>query len=360
MIAQPDVLPDTPPGASTEADSGPLAIDTVDPAHDARWDGYAARHPCFTIYHGAAFHAAVREAFGKPAHGLIAVGSAGDPVGVLPLVRQRSHLFGDRLVSMPYANHGGPLADSEAIASRLYGAAAALADELGCDSIEVRDHQPRQIDWPMRSDKVLMTLPLPADAAALDKSLGAKLRSQCRRPLKEGARTRLGGAELIPEFYQVFAANMRDLGTPVYPVRWFEVLARHFGDALRLLVVTLHGRPAAACVLVRWHDTLEIPWAASAREFNRYSVNMLLYREALGYAIETRCRSFDFGRSTRHAGTWRFKQQWGATESQIYWRTRPEPGPPGKMSARLQSAWTRLPLPVANLVGPMISPDLPW
>ena len=339
---------------------GPDAIFTVDPAAHADWDRYAARHPAFTRYHGSAFHAAVREAFGKPAHGLVATDGAGQVTGILPLVRQKSLLFGDRLVSLPYANHGGPLADSPAIARRLFDAAAALGAELGCKMIEVRDHEARELDWPLHTDKVLMTLALPGGPEALDKALGAKLRSQCRRALKEGAEVRYGGAELIPDFYRVFAATMRDLGTPVYPRRWFEVLARHFGAAMRLVVVMLHGQPAAACVLVRWNDTVEIPWAASAREFNRYAVNMLLYREALGQAIASGCTTFDFGRSTRGSGPHKFKLQWGASESPIYWRTRPAAGSPGEISRALQGVWTKLPVPVANRLGPLIAGDLPW
>jgi serine/alanine adding enzyme len=327
---------------------------------DAAWDSYAAAHPGYTIYHGRAFHAAVFEAFGMVSQGFIAESEEGRVVGLLPLVRQKSMLFGDRLVSLPYANPGGPLADAPAIALRLLGAAAEHASALGCNRIEVRDPEPRECDWPMHTDKVVMTRRLPGSVAELDKELGAKLRSQCRRALKEQASVQIGSAELIPGFYQVFAASMRDLGTPVYPRRWFEVLARHFGEQMKIMLVSLDGRPAAGAVLVRWKDTLEIPWAASAREFNRYSVNMLLYRAALDHGIESGCRSFDFGRSSKESGTWRFKRQWGAEETQIYWRTHPDAGKPGRASEFVRRAWTRLPLPVANWLGSVVAPGLPW
>ena len=357
MIAQPaNVSAETRPG---------LTVRQHTPADDAAWDRYAESHADYTLYHGRAFHRAVAEAFGKPSHGLVAESGDGRIVGVLPLIRQKSWLFGDRLVSLPYANHGGPLADSAEVALALFEAAAVRGDELGCDRIEVRDHVARELDWPAHTDKVLMRMVLPADSAALDKALGAKLRSQCRRALKEGAEVVHGGAELIPEFYRVFAVNMRDLGTPVYPRRWFEVLARHLGEAMQFVVVRLGGGPVAGCVLVRWKDTMEIPWAASDREFNRYSVNMLLYREALGFAIGSGCKVFDFGRSTRGAGTWKFKKQWGAQERQIWWRVRlaggraPEKEGSGK-AEQLRRAWTRLPVGVANRLGPVISAELPW
>lgn len=327
---------------------------------DDLWDDYVTRHPGFTLYHGSAFHRAVARAFRMPSHGLMARNAEGRVVGVMPLVRQKSWLFGDRLVSLPYANHGGPLADTPQVAADLLQAAAAHARSIGCAALEVRDHGAHAVDWPMHTDKVLMTRPLPSSPEDLGKELGAKLRSQCRRALKEGATVSHGGAELIPAFYRVFAANMRDLGTPVYPRRWFDVLAATFGSSMLVTVVDLGGRPVAAAVQLRWRDTTEIPWAAADRDYNRFAVNMLLYREVVDHAIRSGCTNLDFGRSTRGAGTWQFKRQWGAEERPIYWRVYPRMTKPGKASAWLSEVWMRLPLPLANTLGPMVSPGLPW
>ncbi|HKK22429.1 MAG TPA: hypothetical protein VJ947_01990, partial [Pseudohaliea sp.] len=162
-----------------------LQVRSHEPADDAAWDAYAQAHPGYTLYHGRVFHAAVAEAFGKPSHGLIATEGGRRIAGVLPLIRQKSRLFGDRLVSLPYANHGGPLADSAEIAEALFIAAARMGDALGCDRVEARDHEAREVGWPAHTDKVLMTLALPESTEALGKAIGAKLRSQCRRALKE-------------------------------------------------------------------------------------------------------------------------------------------------------------------------------
>jgi serine/alanine adding enzyme len=337
-----------------------ITVRSHTPSGDAAWDAYAQAHPNYTLYHGRDFHTAVAEAFGKRSHGLVAEDETGCIVGILPLIRQQSRLFGDRLVSQPYANHGGPLADTPDIARTLYAAAVREAERLGGPQLEVRDRVERDIDWPARTDKVLMTLALPGSNAELDKVLGAKLRSQCRRALKEGAAVALGGTELVPEFYRVFAVNMRDLGTPVYPQRWFEVLAKHLREAMRLVVVRLDGRAVAGAVLMRWQDTLEIPWAASDRAYNRYAVNMLLYREALGHAIESGCAAFDFGRSTRGSGPHRFKQQWGAQESTLWWREKPAGGRTRRVSEWLRRGWMWLPVGITNRLGPLVSPEMPW
>ncbi|MEJ2516366.1 MAG: FemAB family PEP-CTERM system-associated protein [Gammaproteobacteria bacterium] len=343
----------------------PVRITPHSSGADREWDTYAGSHPWRTVYHGTAYRDAVAEAFGLPFHGLVARDTAGVVRGVLPLFRQKSRLFGDHMVSVAYASHGGPLADSPDIARELLVAAAGLADELGCDLLEVRDTRDHGLDWPLRAEKkVLMIRELPDTPEALGKELGSKLRSQCRRALKEGAEVIHGGAELVEDFYPVFAANMRDLGTPVYPRRWFEILARHLDGMVRLVIVRMSGRPVAAAFLLRWGDTVEIPWAASVREFNRFSVNMLLYREALDWSIESGAKWFDFGRSTLDEGTYRFKSQWGAEPVPIHWLKRrrenatpePELNPGGGIMASAVKVWQKLPLGVANWLGPKISP----
>ena len=331
-----------------------------DPAAEEAWAAYAAGHPQATLYHGRAYLAAVREAFGCSIHLVQARNAGGQLAGLLPLVRQRGLSGAARLVSLPFCNQGGPLAEDPAVACALLQRAQALARELGCASLEVRDHQDRALDWPVHTQKVLMRLTLPDSPDALDRQLGAKLRSQCRRAGKAGAEFVTGGAELLAEFYPVFAANMRDLGTPVYPRRWFSVLARHLGPALTVALVRLDGRAVAGAVLLRWRDTLEIPWAAALAGCKPLAVNMALYRGVLDHAIASGARTFDFGRSTRGAGTWRFKQQWGAEEQPIWWRSWPAPAGPGRTAGWLRAGWQRLPLPLANRLGPVVAPRLPW
>jgi hypothetical protein len=199
----------------------------------------------------------------------------------------------------------------------------------------VRDHEARELDWPVHTDKVLMTLELPDSTGALGKAIGAKLRSQCRRALKEGARGAHGGAELIPEFYRVFAANMRDLGTPVYPRRWFEVLARHFGDAMRLVVVrctTSRRRAACWCAgTIRWRFRGR-PRRGSSTATR--STCCCIGRRS-GYAIETAvARRFDFGRSTRDSGPHKLQAAVGREPSRRSTGGRPAGrGPAGGASA---------------------------
>jgi FemAB-related protein (PEP-CTERM system-associated) len=343
-----------------------VQIRALAPGDEPRWDAYAADHSGATVYHGAAWAGLIRSLFGHETHHLLAEDQGGHVRGVLPLVRLRSRLFGDYLVSVPYVNYGGVVADTPAIAEELLDEACRLADRLGVSHLELRHSAPLAADWPVRTDKVAMVLELPTTSSALWQALGSKLRSQVKRPQKEGATLERGGAELVPAFYRVFAENMRDLGTPVYPLAFFQAIARTFPDRVEVVVVRVKGEAAAAGFLLANGRTLEIPWASSLRRHNPIGANMLLYWAALEGAVEKGFAAFDFGRSTREGGTYRFKRQWGAKERPLYWHYWLRPGvalprlnPDNPKYALAIKAWQRLPLALANTLGPRLVKNLP-
>lgn len=330
----------------------------------AAWDALVDAHPRATLYHTWRWSEFASSIFGFELHRLAEVDTAGRLTGVLPLVEQRSRPFGRRLVSLPFFNYGGPLADSADTELSLIRKAGALARCRGVPTLELRDSAPRT-GFATRTDKVTLELALPDSADDLGKALGSKLRSQVRRADRESPQVAFGGSDLVDEFYPVFAATMRDLGTPVYPRRFFTEMLARLGADCTVVIVRLHGRPAAAALLTHFRDRTEIPWAASLHELRATSVNMRLYWECLVHAIGRGSRVFDFGRSTVDAGTYRFKLQWGSQPRQLYWiyplaaADAPAAGQ-GRLLARAQAAWSRLPLPVANALGPWISPGLPW
>jgi FemAB-related protein (PEP-CTERM system-associated) len=340
-------------------------VSEVGPEAAARWDAFVGAQADATAYHAWRWRDIVTGEFGCSAHYLAATNAAGDWCGVLPLVRLRSRLFGDFLISVPFFNYGGVLAAGADADAALLAAASALAGRLGVSHIEFREQHLRD-GWPVRTDKVAMVLDLAPTVDGQWTALGSKLRAQVRRPEKEGATTRFGGADLVPDFYRVFARNMRDLGTPVYAQSFFRRITEQLPDRARIAVVYLQDRPVAAGFTLRHGDRLEIPWASSLREWNRVGVNMQLYWSVLKDAIESGVRQFDFGRSSVDAGTYKFKAQWGAKPRQLYWHYWLKPGQPmpnltpnSPKYALAIRAWQRLPVPVANLIGPWIVRRLP-
>jgi serine/alanine adding enzyme len=338
---------------------------TCSNASVAEWDAYVEAHPRATLYHRHCWRSIIRASFGHAAPYLEARDVDSRLRGVLPLVRQRSRLFGDYLASLPFVNYAGALADTPALEVALMRQAGALAASYGARHIEFREEQPRP-DWVARTDKVSMRLALPNDSAELWKGFSSKLRAQIRRGERECPTVRIGGRELVPDFYRVFARNMRDLGTPVYARNFFETILERVSGHARVIVVDLQGAPTAAAVLLGDGRRLEIPWAASLREANPLAVNMVLYWHALQHAIEFGHTEFDFGRSTEGSGTYRFKRQWGAQAVPLHWHywlpdgaEPPRLNPDNPKFRMAIAAWRRVPLWVANAIGPRIVKNLP-
>lgn|GEM_PF-17350 len=329
------------------------------------WNHYVAGNPAASIYHRAEWRSLIKQSFGQESCYFIARDKNHTVVGVLPLVRLKSRLFGDFLVSMPYLNYGGAIADHPLIERALMEAANAHAAGLGSSHIEYRDNIPRD-GWPVRNEKVNMILPLADSENSLWEGFTPKLRAQIRRPQREGTQVISAGRECLDDFYSVFVRNMRDLGTPVYGKQFFSNMLETFPEECRIIVVRLGNRPVAAGFLLGHRDTLEIPWASTIRDVNHLGVNMLLYWEALKYALRKGYKYFDFGRSTRDSGTYRFKQQWGARPMQLHWHywldennELPTINPDNPRYALAISIWKHLPLFVTRLVGPHIIKNIP-
>ena len=329
------------------------------------WNSYVESNPAASIYHRTEWKALIKEAFGHDSYYFAARNNNGEIVGILPLTRLRSRLFGDFMVSMPYFNYGGAIADQPQIEQQLMQAASQQAAELGVSHIEYRDDIPRD-GFPARTDKVNMMLPLPGSHDALWQRFTPKLRAQIRRPQREKVRLLQGGEEYLHDFYTVFTRNMRDLGTPVYARSFFLHILKRFPGACRIMIIRLHDKPVAAGFLIGHRNTLEIPWASTIRDVNHLSMNMLLYWEVLKYAIDNNFRVFDFGRSSKGAGTYRFKQQWGAQAKQLYWHywlqeggELPALNPGNPRYALAINVWKQLPLFITTTLGPLIVRNLP-
>lgn len=329
------------------------------------WDNYVEHHPEGSLYHLYAWRALISNVFGHRTYYLYAQSRNEVIAGVLPLVQLKSRLFGNYMVSMPYFNYGGVLASTPETASALQEAAETLAKSSGVSHIEYRDSK-HYCGYAVKKEKVNMHLVLPEEEKQLWKALGSKLRAQIKRPLREHPEVKIGGVEMLSAFYKVFALNMRDLGTPVYPQRFFAEILRTFPVHSRIIVIFIHGEPAAAGFLLGYKNRLEIPWASSSRKYNKLGVNMLLYWEVLKFAIDNGYHIFDFGRSSIDSGTYRFKKQWGAEPKQLYlhyWLTEhatvPELNPDNPKYKWAIRIWRRLPVRLTCLIGPQLVKNLP-
>lgn len=305
------------------------------------------------------------------------ISSTENILGVLPVVHLKHALFGNCLVSLPFLDGGGILADSREAEESLLSEVIRLGRKTGASRIELRherllaccndlsafcsERTRKPLQVATKSNKVRMLLNLPDSSEMLMKSFKSKLRSQISKPLKEGLTSRTGGVELLEDFYRVFLINMRDLGSPVHSMKLMRHVLSEFSECSKIVAVYKAKMPVAAALLVGFEKVLRNPWASSLRKFASLSPNMLLYLRVLEYACDNGYQVFDFGRSSAGEGTYKFKEQWGAAPAPLYWHyislDGKLPNPESEGKARFENAtryWQKLPLLVTRVIGPSI------
>ena len=337
------------------------------------WDKFVVTQGIDHFAHLWGVRGILSETFGHQPYYLAAYRDE-EIVGVLPLFLIKSPLFGNSLISVPYFNSGGIITEDEAAFTSLLKRAEELKKELRITYIEFRARKSdsryrgtKGFPLPLRTHKVAMRLNLPESNEKLLGSFDKKLRSQIKRPQKEGvtAIVTRGESAAIGDFYQVFSKNMRDLGTPVYPKKLFEQVFKRLPQSSACIICYLAGQPLAAGITIGAGNSVEIPWASSLREYNSTSANMLLYASAMEEAIRAGYSVFDFGRSSLDSGTFRFKAQWGAEPKTLHWyylanpTDVPDVNPNNPKYALMVKAWQQLPLGVANCIGPFLTKGLP-
>lgn len=328
----------------------------------SEWDAFAAAQPGYTHFHRHNWRDVMHGVFGHECI-YLAARRAGALEGVLPLVRVRSRLFGHYLVSMPFLNYGGPLGTDDGVRA-LTHRALELAAAGRVKLLELRSRRPLPIELVASHRKITVVLDLAPTADATFKRFDSKLRSQIRRPQREGVEVRFGADQVEP-FFSVFARHMRDLGTPTQPRALFEGIARTFPEDALFACAWLRGQPVACGAGFRFGSEFEMTWASSLREYNREAPNMLLYWACIERAITEGLATFNFGRCTPGSGTHKFKLQWGGRDEQLWWYGKSDipdastPSPNDGAYSWGPRLWRHLPLSVANALGPHIVRYIP-
>jgi serine/alanine adding enzyme len=331
-----------------------------------RWENFIEAHADADKHHRWAWKQVVENSFGWPTYYLIAE-EARAVRGILPLVWQRSRVFGSFLTSMPFFNSGGILADDAEAEHALLKEAICIARTVGAQYIELRHRRPYQLGLLSSTRKISLMRPVEADTEKMFRELDKKVRTDIRKALKSRLVSEHGGSELVDDFYSVFAQNMRDLGTPVYGKNFFVEILRAFPCDTFITVVRHDGKAVASSFLTAFRRTIEAVWSSSVRGYLPLKPNMLLYWKNLCLAGELGYSAFDFGRSSPGSGTHKFKIQWGTTEVQLYWDywlargdAIPRANPESQKNRMAIHIWQKLPLWVTLRLGPRIAPCLPW
>ena len=339
-----------------------------DAALAARVEAYVAAHPKGTAFHRPAWLNAVEAATGHAALALVAE-VAGDRVGYLPFSLIHSPLFGRLLASSGFAVGGGVLADSAGVADLLLAAASELAERRSAPVIELRGGLLPETGqgWVIKRDSHCGFIrPLAADDDAELLAVPRKQRAEVRKGLDQPLSIRIGNStDDRAMHYAVYAESVRNLGTPVFPQALFDAVLDRFGHDADILTVLHDGQPVAS-VLSLYHKGAVMPyWGGGLWAARRLRANDRMYYELMLHARRRGCSHFDFGRSKTHSGAYDFKRNWGFEPQPLSYGVWTRPGaeardadPTSARHARRIELWRRLPLGLANRIGPFIAAGL--
>jgi len=336
-----------------------LDVAVLDDGEVELWDNFVKVSDSSTFFHLAGWRYAIHRSCGFKPYYLYAH-SDREVHGVLPLFHLRSLLFGNTLCSSPFCAVGGPLGSPTAI-SALIDSAEELARRLGVDCLELRNAEALSGDWITNDLYAQFRRAIDPDPDANMKAIPRKQRAMVRKGIKAGLESRV--EESLDNFFRIYSTSVRNLGSPVFPKTYFNQLKGIFGPSCQVTTVFSEERPVSSVMSFIYKDTV-LPFYGGglpiARALKAYD---FLYWEVMRRACEDGLAQFDFGRSKQGSGSFSFKKNWGFEPTPLHYQYRLVKGTtiPNRnpMSPKYQAAvalWKKLPLPIANAVGPMISP----
>jgi FemAB-related protein (PEP-CTERM system-associated) len=354
------------PGSNAPATQQPgtishasVTIRPMDRSDTQRWDAFVLAHGGGTFFHRSGWHGIFRDIFRLVPHYLIAERGA-EIVGILPLVYQRSFLFGNALVAAPFCVEGGPLATDEEAEQALIASALSLQKQTGAPYIEFRSRCARQTGWSVRKDLyATFSGPLSADDKENLLAIPRKQRAVVRKTLESSLISEVPDG--VNDVFAVYAESVRNLGTPVFAKRYFAALRKAFGTDCDTVVVKDDGVPVSAVLNFYHKDTVLPYYGGGTANARRNGANDFLYWEVMRRAAIRGYRRFDFGRSKAGTGAFSFKKNWGFSPEWLEYEfhflpgeTMPDKNPLNPKYSLFIETWKKLPLPVANLIGPWI------
>jgi FemAB-related protein (PEP-CTERM system-associated) len=335
-------------------------IRELDDARLKDWDRFVETCPDTTFFHRAGWKRVIEQSFGHRTYYLYAERN-GSIEGVLPLVHVKSALFGNSLSSLAFCVYGGPAAANAEATAALDTAARALADRLDVASLEYRHIAPHHYEGAIEKADLYVTFRKPIDPDVEKNMLAIprKQRAMVRKGQKLGLSSEIDAD--CKRLYRVYSESVRNLGTPVFSRRYFDTLKATFGEDCEVLVVIHENEPVAAVMSFYFRDQVLPYYGGGSIKARDVAANDFMYWEVMRRACERGSRLFDFGRSKRGTGAFDFKKNWGFPAEALAYQyvmrrgdKPPEINPLNPKFRLFVEAWKRLPLPVANFIGPHI------
>ena len=338
-------------------------LSTQDTATAARWDAFVLACPQATFFHRAGWQGEIGQVFKHPTYFLYAE-TDGQISGVLPLAQVKSLLFGHALVSLPFVAYGGVASSDAAAAAALEAEAQKIAQTLGVEHLELRHIERHHDDWPLQDLYVTFRKQIRPDDEANMLAIPRKQRAMVRKGIKNDLRSEIDPG--VERFFALFAENVHRHGTPAMPKRWFQALRDTFGDDCEVLtVVGPGGRPLSSVMSFYFRGEVLAYYAGDDESARHLAANDFKYWELMRRACARGCTVFDYGRSKVGTGQFAFKKNWGFEPTPLHYEYRlykrdavPQNNPNNPKYKLMIEGWRRLPIGVANWLGPFIVRNL--
>ena len=325
----------------------------------ALWDAFVLACPQATFFHRAGWQSIMRGVFHHDTHYLY-THEQGRITGVLPLAHVKSMLFGKSRTSLPFAVYGGVAAENETSAQLLEQEAQRLAQSLGVDHLELRQLQRRHDDWPRQEVYVTFRKAILPNEEANMLAIPRKQRAMVRKGIKNGLKSEVDAS--VDRFFSLYADNVHRHGTPALPKRYFEALQQQFGADCEVLTVTdAQGKLLSSVFSFYFRDEV-LPYYAGDDEAARdLAANDFKYWELMRSACARGLKVFDYGRSKLGTGPYAFKKNWGFEPTPLHYEyclykhsAVPQNNPTNAKYKFMIETWRKLPLGVANWLGPFV------
>jgi FemAB-related protein (PEP-CTERM system-associated) len=340
-----------------------VRIGELQPADFSRWDEFVMACGEATFFHRAGWKTVIERAFGHRTSFFYAEVN-GQIEGVLPLAEVRSFLFGHSLVSLPFCVYGGIAASSDRARRALNDAARARAEQLKVDHLEYRLRTPSQDDWQQKDLYVTFRKDIDPDVEKNLLAIPRKQRAMVRKGIKAGLKSEIDQG--VERLFSAYSDSVHRLGTPVFSKRYFEILKQVFGADCEVLTITRENGGLIASVLSFYFRDEVLPYyGGGTSEAREVAGNDFMYWEVMRRACERGLHVFDYGRSKRGTGSFDFKKNWGFEPQQLHYKyllikgkSVPDHNPLNPKYQMFIKLWQRMPLGLANRVGPHIVKSL--
>jgi FemAB-related protein (PEP-CTERM system-associated) len=337
-------------------------IRLMQPQDAARWDEFVLNCPEASFFHRAGWQKVIEQAFGHKTYFYLAEVD-GRIEGVLPLAEIKSRLFGHSLGSLPFCVYGGPAASSAAVADALDREAQALAAKLQVGHLEYHNVAPRHADWHAKDLYVTFRKEMDPDPETNMNAIPRKQRAMVRKGIKAGLDSEIDAN--VERFFTAYSTSVHRLGTPVFSKKYFRLLKETFGDDCEVMTITKDGRVISSVMSFYFRDEVLPYYGGGMPEAREVAGNDFMYWELMRRTCTRGYRIFDFGRSKKGTGSHDFKKNWGFEPTPLHYEYKlvratevPDTNPLNPKYQLMIRTWQKMPIALANLIGPHIVKNL--